>query len=77
MNMLFSPPKSLIWALAKATVPWIPLWFSCPDPFETNQLKLPLTQSPPQIFHVLTILLLLLSRFSCVQLCATPETAAH
>ena len=26
---------------------------------------------------VLLLLLLLLSRFSCVQLCATPETAAH
>ena len=24
-----------------------------------------------------TVLLLLLSRFSCVRLCATPETAAH
>ena len=26
---------------------------------------------------MLLLLLLLLSRFSCVQLCATPETAAH
>ena len=26
---------------------------------------------------LLLLLLLLLSRFSCVQLCATPETAAH
>ena len=27
--------------------------------------------------NVSTLLLLLLSRFSCVQLCATPQTAAH
>ena len=28
-------------------------------------------------FHIYALLLLLLSRFSCVQLCATPEMAAH
>ena len=27
--------------------------------------------------HMLLLLLLLLSRFSCVRLCATPQTAAH
>ena len=30
-----------------------------------------------KIYKVLLLLLLLLSRFSCVRLCATPETAAH
>ena len=31
----------------------------------------------PGLCHFAMLLLLLLSRFSCVQLCATPETAAH
>ena len=35
-----------------------------------------LCHSIPPIYYCL-LLLLLLSRFSCVQLCVTPETAAH
>ena len=34
-------------------------------------------QPGPQESRALLLLLLLLSRFSCVRLCATPETAAH
>ena len=34
-----------------------------------------LLESPK--YHTYSFLLLLLSHFSCVRLCATPETAAH
>ena len=34
-------------------------------------------QSRTDIYRLLLLLLLLLSRFSHVQLCATPQTAAH
>ena len=41
--------------------------------------RLPFPNSLDMILDclILLLLLLLLSRFSCVQLCATPETAAH
>ena len=31
----------------------------------------------PYLYYIISIMLLLLSRFSCVRLCATPETATH
>jgi len=35
------------------------------------------SQNQPQTVKKWQLLLLLLSRFSCVRLCATPQTAAH
>ena len=63
------------------TSTWINHRYICPLPLKS-----------PSTFHIIhpyvkkevlgenvkiTLLLLLLSRFSCVRLCATPETAAH
>ena len=52
-------------------------YFNCNLKF----MSLPFTQGTPSYFmtfeYVNSSLLLLLSRFSYVQLCATPETAAH
>ena len=50
------------------------------DPWRTHASSLPVWTNSLGLKGCLTpssLLLLLLSRFSCVRLCATPETAAH
>ena len=49
-------------------------FFSSPDCTFPRAVLLVLVS---QVSHALLLLLLLLSRFSCVRLCATPYTAAH
>ena len=47
------------------------------SPPQTVGLQAPLSTGFSRQEYWLLLLLLLLSRFSCVRLCATPETAAH
>ena len=55
------------------------VWFPGKPSYDTiPQAISSLGQHAPLLIHMLLLLLLLLlSRFSCVLLCATPETAAH
>ena len=55
-----------------------PSWDLClPCKFPRCLLRWFLCQSKPWVSALTGLLLLLLSRFSCVRLCATPQTAAH
>ena len=58
----------------------VPLPFSCSyyhTIFQFNSVNIYLMYSPCKTLYYVLLLLLLLSRFSRVRLCATPETAAH
>ena len=79
-----SPPGSSIHEISQARIlEWIAISFSRGSSWPMGQNLYPCvgrqflyTESPGKPIYI-SVLLLLLSRFSCVRLCATPQTAAH
>ena len=78
-----SPPACSVHGILQArTLEWVAISFSSVSSWPRDQTCL-YCIDPTMIKHVgspyvvLLLLLLLLSRFSCVRLCETPQTAAH